>query len=1201
MAAFTASPPPRRKNRLPSRQPVLEPPPRRVGRLASTSKPASRLPTPAAFAKEDVSTGSMDVDEDTLQPTERALRQDTIFAKSEEMLVTFHGHLPAEVKHVLKNADFFRDAYVGDVDAGTGFALVATPQACFVWQHTQELVGIPTCYIFPCPADPSQAAPLYAFVPYGGSREPGLVLASQSGEIWFWNNIGVGLAGGEQYSKILLELQSNENVNSLTRLDPQTFVASTSLGRLYHFTSRLFSRMQSSLSLTRFLPSLWSSPALQAEPGNIAAIALAAKTNLGTDVWALVESRVQKWNVATEGWEEFILQENIGVVLRNAIQDTLRDPATYLDLELLDLAIDSSGKLLILTSHGDTGQHDDIGFSSTPRRIYNVAQISMSSGLPQVEKLVGVPYQSTFRASEAPMHPQLRLMLGGAILVVQFGDAIAFCSRDNDFKDRIELKSSTDRTLGVCVEDSRSCLLVLTASTVMKVTLDFDQVEKFDSEHGRSILIKSIMTQAILYGSYPENPLHFSFPPEIDEDSLMSGAMLLSGAILASDSGVIRPNNDLTVQLNSRKEKTSFLIKFINENGVLGKMSQRSRQRLAADAEKLYAAQQLWLRLNETILHGRSYVILSEAVYGYMNQVGEGNHDDLMRAFFRLRIADIGKLLPHVRDGTRRLLGDVPANIRDILSEANGVVLTILNSAFEYRDYNAGVYGVESTFVRPWTSKPEVINVVLELFDATTTYIQNLGEAPDEQKARQPNSQLPDLASALFASVHERMGWLHSAVAGEIPGTDREIAALSDQFQQLRPEVLNTLNKNGFATCAFELAEKYRDFRSLAALCNRDQVYPLDQNPHATKVAEYVERFRDEFTDELYQWYIEHGELRTFFSQSDSYADYLDRFFLKHNRPFVSWIQDLEKERFQSAAETLLAESENVGDLAAKELMLSIGKLAHLAEMQENTAVDESTLDGMSFATDFLKKSQGVLMTLHQLAFHDGLDFVSVHEALTEELKSALLSVRGKQSLDRQVETILQQKASATMDKKVFPLIFKQLVRSLLQGKALSVEDMADALSLKDNDTTVSDYATALHLLARADKLPEARREAAFRSVWRRIYIHDHWDTIKNTSGVSDTQLNERFRNTALVVALSATLPKRHQPEGYILPPNQALAVPSLAELSSRWSGLSPEQIEALHEEHQEESNLLAEYDLAEAYSRAREFVLDEMVWGRPS
>ena len=47
--------------------------------------------------------------------------------------------------------------------------------------------------------------------------------------------------------------------------------------------------------------------------------------------------------------------------------------------------------------------------------------------------------------------------------------------------------------------------------------------------------------------------------------------------------------------------------------------------------------------------------------------------------------------------------------------------------------------------------------------------------------------------------------------------------------------------------------------------------------------------------------------------------------------------------------------------------------------------------------------------------------------------------------------------------------VFKQLVRSLLQGKALSVEDVADVLSMKDNDTTISDYATALHLLARAD------------------------------------------------------------------------------------------------------------------------------------
>ena len=54
--------------------------------------------------------------------------------------------------------------------------------------------------------------------------------------------------------------------------------------------------------------------------------------------------------------------------------------------------------------------------------------------------------------------------------------------------------------------------------------------------------------------------------------------------------------------------------------------------------------------------------------------------------------------------------------------------------------------------------------------------------------------------------------------------------------------------------------------------------------------------------------------------------------------------------------------------------------------------------------------------------------------------------------------------------------IFKQLVRSLFQGKALSVEDIADVLSLKDNYTTIGDYATALHLLARADVSPPLNR-----------------------------------------------------------------------------------------------------------------------------
>jgi nuclear pore complex protein Nup133 len=51
-------------------------------------------------------------------------------------------------------------------------------------------------------------------------------------------------------------------------------------------------------------------------------------------------------------------------------------------------------------------------------------------------------------------------------------------------------------------------------------------------------------------------------------------------------------------------------------------------------------------------------------------------------------------------------------------------------------------------------------------------------------------------------------------------------------------------------------------------------------------------------------------------------------------------------------------------------------------------------------------------------AFHDELDFVSVHEALLEEFKSALSNIRGKQSLENQIDIIVKTKALSLSEKK---------------------------------------------------------------------------------------------------------------------------------------------------------------------------------------
>lgn len=92
-----------------------------------------------------------------------------------------------------------------------------------------------------------------------------------------------------------------------------------------------------------------------------------------------------------------------------------------------------------------------------------------------------------------------------------------------------------------------------------------------------------------------------------------------------------------------------------------------------------------------------------------------------------------------------------------------------------------------------------------------------------------------------------------------------------------------------------------------------------------------------------------------------------------------------------------------------------------------------------------------------------------MHQTLTAELRSALEGVTGRRSLDNQVDIIIKAKATKLKETKAFASVYKDLVKQLLQGKALSIEDAVDLLTLKDNDDyereTVRDYATALHLL----------------------------------------------------------------------------------------------------------------------------------------
>ena len=58
--------------------------------------------------------------------------------------------------------------------------------------------------------------------------------------------------------------------------------------------------------------------------------------------------------------------------------------------------------------------------------------------------------------------------------------------------DRLELKSSTDRTLGVGVVEEERSLLVLTATTMMKTTIDMAEVSRFHPESAAEAITNTL-------------------------------------------------------------------------------------------------------------------------------------------------------------------------------------------------------------------------------------------------------------------------------------------------------------------------------------------------------------------------------------------------------------------------------------------------------------------------------------------------------------------------------------------------------------------------------------------------------------------------------------------------------------------------------------------------------------------------------------
>jgi nuclear pore complex protein Nup133 len=81
-----------------------------------------------------------------------------------------------------------------------------------------------------------------------------------------------------------------------------------------------------------------------------------------------------------------------------------------------------------------------------------------------------------------------------------------------------------------------------------------------------------------------------------------------------------------------------------------------------------------------TFKHHSEGTILSEAIRGFMDEAKDFEHEDLIRAFFRLRVAELGQLLPYVTLLIRQAAEEAPESLLNYLGEANVIALVCITS-----------------------------------------------------------------------------------------------------------------------------------------------------------------------------------------------------------------------------------------------------------------------------------------------------------------------------------------------------------------------------------------------------------------------------------------------------------------------------------------------------------------------------------------
>ncbi|KAL1998440.1 hypothetical protein VTN02DRAFT_6182 [Thermoascus thermophilus] len=1100
-----------------------------------------------------------------------------------------------------------------------GYALILTQCYAIVWPYAiSESFPSPadvfTVMIPDSCRDPSGGTPLGVFVSNTSTELPGLmVVIPSTGKIIYWETVShaavLGLVKQKQngLQGSVPGLLSGERVTEIINAEPSGIIVTLSSGRVAHVAVRdpqgkptvtvNFLRGMTRISSRGFLGGIKSVLGGSSWRQEVAASRSGESSQRGQRdiIIATSTGLLEIWDTHWNNGNTLKKQVDVKYDICEALGQDHIESGSQHNLKVLDFvcapwqdndasdpAIDRAMSLFFLVA---VHQSQDlttlavvrmtISISTSETRVVSthpVERQKLPSNLTKLKPRLHIPkpHDTAFivlgqtvvllSLTQMKESPSSQLLVDSNRIPVPFQDCIRF--RDEE----------KYKVLGSGFEDQSdeqkhsACLVMVRGFGVIRITVLPRQSPESDFEDAQ-ITAKHKLEQAVFYGNMLDSPLDFvngnelDFPPQeleqaaldICKELLQSRSKFISSAALSLDQ-----------HLRLRAKALDDLALHLMRHGCPSRLT---RWQLLWGAEKLAAQRAMWKveegfrkkKSGKPTFLARVIELMGEKFktkYEYQN--GES---DRVRHWFIHDTYRMEHIIPWIFNAIRDPKGNISRNGRqfsDQVLEASELSLSVLETAFRFREEHAGLYGLGDEPLEDgvlasgyeglpefWTSRSvgyaETGHLLDLELDSCRSWLQQTAprnETPDSHILRQIARNSPRQLRVLGQMHRERVRWL--SAQSDSKSTDESLAIETAHLKQRKWQLFKMAGI-GQLRDAISLAEEFRDMGALVELIVELQDQAKGRNIHqgvseedscadedlkrfGQRIASYFDRFGESWADAFFSRQISVGQPGVLLAMR-SYQPYVTRFLRKTpGRSRLGWINDIIGENDYNTASRSLENLaiEHEFDLWSQRVEISLAKLTRLASWEKSAAFEQSDV------REEIKR------------LDDHAEIGMVQELVYEHVLPAL---HGAIDQKAELELAIDHFGKLTENQPSLHEILEDSLGKLVAREVISVEQLVDLLTLmdpvqflegEDNGLLGREFYLALHVLRLSGyaHTDPAYYEALQKLVWRRCMIRDNWEVIGETSQKLDDEVESRVRDTALFRTLAECL-KEERLEGF--------------------------------------------------------------------